>query len=463
MERGWIVGTEPCEADQLQDLGDEIVILAAHIAAATHRMLVMIAEFDEREGWRAGGHRGCAEWLMVRAGMSQNVATERVRAARALVELPKISNAMRQGVLSFSKVKALTRIATPENEAELLLFARKATARECERLASSWRRMSRFDEAEREKVLHASRTLSIVPDDDGMYRVYGVIDPEVGALLMRAIEAASDALYRADWADRVNGAEPPETAGRTGALDKTVAEVTPEQRRADAIGLLAERALHAGMRDDEVVSGTRAERYQVMLHVEPSTLDAEAEPGKSELADGTRVCAQTSRRIACDAGLVKVTKDADGQILDVGRRTRTIPPAVRRALDVRDGGCRFPGCGSRFTDAHHIVHWADGGTTSLENLILLCRHHHRLVHEDGWSVQAAPGEAPTFTSPAGRVIRRAPTRMPTLPDSAVEDLVAAHASMGVEPDWRSGLSEWSGDHAADHSVWANAWEALDSS
>lgn len=448
------MGTEPCAADQLQDLGDEIVVLAAHISAATHRMLVMIAEFDEREGWKTGGHRGCAEWLMFRAGMSQNVATERVRAARALRELPVISKAMRQGALSFSKVKALTRIATPENEAELLLFARKATARECERLASSWRRMSRYDEAEREKVLHASRTLSVVTDDDGMYRVYGVLDPEVGALLMRAIEAASDALYRAEWAE---------------SADETIAEVTPEQRRADAIGLLAERALQAGMRDDAAVSGTRAERYQVMLHVEASTLDAEAEPGKSELSGGTRVCAQTSRRIACDAGFVKVTKDADDQILNVGRRTRTIPPAVRRALDVRDGGCRFPGCGSRFTDAHHIVHWADGGTTSLDNLILLCRHHHRLVHEDGWTVEAAPGEPPAFTSPSGRVIRRAPTRMPTLPDSAVDDLVAAHASMGIDPTWAWGLSEWSGSLGerdgspnSDHSVWARAWEALDS-
>jgi hypothetical protein len=121
------------------------------------------------------------------------------------------------------------------------------------------------------------------------------------------------------------------------------------------------------------VSGTRAERYQVVLHVESATLAVGGDPGRSDLEDGTRVSAETSRRLSCDAGLVRITRGADGSILDVGRRTRTITPALRRALDVRDRGCRFPGCGLRFTDAHHLKHWADGGKTSLDNAVLLCR------------------------------------------------------------------------------------------
>ena len=216
----------------------------------------------------------------------------------------------------------------------------------------------------------------------------GRLDPETGALLMRAIEAASDALFKEDG------------------------EESPERRRADAVGLLAERALAAGFgaEDDVPVSGTRAERYQVMLHVDRATLARDGEPGRSELEDGTRVSAETSRRVTCDAGLVSVTHDADGQVLDVGRRTRTIPPSLRRALEVRDRGCRFPGCGLRFTDAHHIEHWADGGRTELRNLVLLCKRHHRAVHEGGMRVCMDAERRVVFFAPNGRAVADAPPR-----------------------------------------------------
>jgi len=150
---------------------------------------------------------------------------------------------------------------------------------------------------------------------------------------------------------------------------------------------MAERSLAALAGGEAPISGSSADRYLVMLFVEHETLTAEGEPGLSELEDGSRVSAEAARRIACDAGLVRVTKSREGDVLSVGRKTRTIPPALRRALEVRDRGCRFPGCGSRYTDAHHVVHWADGGETSLSNTILLCRFHHRLVHEEGWKVE----------------------------------------------------------------------------
>jgi len=201
-----------------------------------------------------------------------------------------------------------------------------------------------------------------------MYVVRGKLTPEIGALLMRAVEAASDALYRAD---RASGGE----AAACGCGPRGDSQRAARQGRADALGLLAERAMAVGFGGadgtEAPISGTRAERYQVMLHVDADTLDAdtldadtldaEAEPGRSELEDGTRVSAETSRRVACDAGLVRISHAPDGSVLDTGRRTRTIPPALRRALGVRDRGCRFPGCGLRFTDAHHVRHWADGG------------------------------------------------------------------------------------------------------
>ncbi|MCK5649847.1 MAG: DUF222 domain-containing protein, partial [Gemmatimonadetes bacterium] len=165
------------------------------------------------------------------------------------------------------------------------------------------------------------------------------------------------------------------------------------------------------------VSGTRAERYQVMLHVDEGTLEEDGEAGRSELEDGTRVSAETSRRIACDVGLVKIAHGADGQIVGAGRRSRTIPPSVRRALEARDRGCRFPGCGLRFTDAHHVKHWADGGETSLRNTVLLCKVHHRAVHEGGVRVCIDMNQQIVFITPRGRALLDVP---PTGDRRAVE-------------------------------------------
>lgn len=427
------------EADALLELGDQIVELAAHLHAGTQRMLTLVAKFDERGGWKAGGHRSCADWLAYRTGFDLGACREKVRAARALLSLPLISDAMAAGELSFAKVRALTRVANAESEAELLEFARAGTARHVEQLVRSWKLLGRVDEQERERILHRSRTVTVVPDEDGMYVIRGRLDPEVGALLMRAIEAASDALYTASSGD--------------------CEDVTSSQRRADAIGLLAERALQVGLsaEADLPTSGSRAERYQVVLHVDPETLDADAEPGMSKLADGTRVSAETSRRLSCDASVVRVTTDDRGQVLDVGRRTRTIPPAIRRALDVRDGGCRFPGCGLRFTDAHHVVHWADGGDTKLDNLVLLCRHHHRLVHEGGWSVAGGVG-ALEFVGPHGRVVRRVGL---VRSDDPVGELVRGNEAVDEKVAFRGPTARWKGDAEVEVGMLVGVLEALD--
>jgi hypothetical protein len=371
----------------------------------------MIADFDEQRGWEPGGYRSCAHWLMQHIGVDAGTAREKVRVARALRGLPEVSAAMQQGGLSFAKARALTRVATPESEAALLEYAQAHTAAELERLGREWRLLERVDEAEIERRRHRSRCLSVFPDDDGMYIIRGRLDAEVGALLMRAIEAASDAVYVAD----------------------AEAEVEPQQRRAGALGLLTQAAMAAGFggaasgngAGERVagssppadggprrrLSGLRAARYTVMLHVEAATLQSGREPGRSSFDDGTRVSAETSRRIACDAGLVRITKDTHGGILDVGRRTRTVPPSLRRALEVRDRGCRFPACGGRFTDAHHVAHWADGGPTRLDNLILLCGYHHRLVHEGGFQIVMTLDGEVTFFDRHGQPVAVAAPRV----------------------------------------------------
>jgi hypothetical protein len=193
------------------------------------------------------------------------------------------------------------------------------------------------------------------------------------------------------------------------------------------VGLLAERALAAGFGSGEasatpedgstagsdserqVESGTRAERYQVMVHCDAATLAAEGESGRSDL-DGIRVSAETSRRMACDAAVVAMVHAKDGSMLNVGRRTRTIPPHIRRALEERDRGCRFPGCGCRFTEVHHVKHWADGGETSLGNTLLLCRRHHRAVHEGRVKVSVNGDGTVLFFTPKGRMLVDAPRR-----------------------------------------------------
>lgn len=382
------LGTHPyTHLDTLLEMEDEIRSLSVQIHVATHRLLVVLAEFDRRRGWEVGGHRCCADWLSFHTGIDRGAARERVRAARALSTHPAIGEAMGEGRLSFSQVRALTRVATPENEDELLPLALENSTSRLERILRGWRRGNRSDEARRAEEHHQSRCLSVFPDEDGMYVVKGVLPAELGLLLMRALDAASDALFREE------GKTPPE-------VDPEASRAAAGRRRADAMGLLAERALAAGLTPatGAPISGTRPERYQVVLHVDEAGLDA---PLRSHFADGTRVSAETSRRLCCDAAVVRVREAPDGEPLSVGRKTRTISPALRRALELRDGGCRFPGCSCRFTDAHHVEHWADGGETSLSNGLLLCRFHHRLVHEGGWSIRWWGKGKPVFVDPRG--------------------------------------------------------------
>jgi len=421
---------------------ERLSVLYAQITSATREFLRAVAECDRHRDWAEEGFGCCADWLAWRIGMTRGTAREKVRAARALEELPLISEAMDRGEVSFSKVRAITRVASRESEAELLELARSASTATLERVARGWKAMSRAGERTAERVRHQLRRLSIRPDGDGMYELRGRLTPEVAAVLMRAVEAANDALYRAHSGPDEDRPE-------------------PEQLRADALGLLAERALAAGLADaDAPVSGSRAERYQVVLHVEAETLEQDAEPGISELEDGTRVSAETSRRLACDATRTVVSKDRRGRVVGVGRKTRTIPPGLRRALEVRDRGCRFPGCGLRFADAHHIQHWADGGRTELRNTVLLCRRHHRLVHEEGHRIAMDREGRVAFFAPSGRAIAAAAPPSPLGVDPLAE-LVEANRRRGADPRWNTILPRRHRDAGAPWELEADAWHALD--
>ena len=410
-------------------MGDEIALLSAHLEAATGRLLDLIREFDARKGW-GNGFRSCAHWLSWRVGLDPGAARERVRVARALADLPLLRTALAQGELSYAKVRALTRVATPETESRLLGVGRAGTAAHVERIVRGWRWMDRRAERRDTAQQHGRRGLHIRYDEDGTVVFRGRLTPEVGALLVKALEAATETLYQ-----RKRRAEG--TAAQT--VDRATIPPPLAQQRADALALLAETALHQGLDP-----GHPGEHYQVVVHVDAPVLADPEQPGQSVLESGTRVSAETSQRLACDASRVVMRQDADGRITEVGARTRTIPPALRRALQHRDRGCRFPGCGVAFGQGHHVRHWARGGPTTLSNLILLCRRHHRSVHEEGYSVERDADGTLRFSQPDGRPLPDVPVA-PALPGDSVEALRRNHEAAGMRIHERTAIPRWYGE------------------
>jgi hypothetical protein len=331
----------------LRELEAELATLAAHLYAGTCRWLELVGEVDRRGGWAGSGCGSCAEWLAWRCALTARAAREHVRVARRLGELPLIHEAFARGELSYAKVRALTRVATGENEEELLSLARVLTAAQLERTVRAYRRVTVVEARRQQEEAY----LSVFWEEDGSLEIHGRLAPEDGALFMRALDAVRDALW--EW--ERGSAEP---------------RAARQASKAEALVALAEAALA-----NPDAARPAGERYQVVVHVDEAVLSADGEGG-CELDDGSALAPETARRLACDASVVRD-----------GRKTRAIPPALRRALRARDRGCRFPGCENRrFLDAHHVHHWARGGPTTLPNLLLLCRHHHRLVHEGGYSV-----------------------------------------------------------------------------
>ncbi len=203
-----------------------------------------------------------------------------------------------------------------------------------------------------------------------------------------------------------------------------------------------------------------SDKYLVHVHVDLSALNSREAEGASAIQDGPSLPAETVRRLCCESGLVTWLEDASGRTLDVGRKTRAIPPALRRALDKRDQGCQFPGCANhRFVDAHHLEHWAAGGETKLENLTLLCRYHHRLLHEGGFSA-SRQGDKLCFADPAGRPIPAVPPT-PELPDAGAVVLSEQHARRGIRIDDQTSIPDWRGERADYDYMVAVLWQCDD--
>ena len=424
------------DARTLPELEAEIAELAGHLNAANYRLLSLIGEFDRRDGWSDGACPSCAHWLNFKCGIALGAAREKVRVAHALESLPRISAAMARGEISYSKVRAMTRAASAETEEFLLSIALHGTAEHVERLVRYFRRAKEAEELSREARQHAGRSLLYQHDEDGSLIVKARLSAEAGALLIQALEAAVEAISAPDVPAETCG------AGYGGARGEEVPNRAA--RRADALSVLAESFLKHGA---ETLSG--GERHQIVVHVDAETL-RESSAGRCEIEHGPSLPAETVRRLGCDCSVVMLVENADGEPLSVGRKTRSIPPALRRALKSRDRGCRFPGCThTRYVDAHHVRHWAHGGETKPSNLVSLCSFHHRQVHEGRVQVEVLDDGAFRFVRSDGRAFDSAAPGHTRPFDWRV--LAEQHRDGDIHITRDTAVTRWRGEHM-DYSI-----------
>ncbi|WP_395726787.1 DUF222 domain-containing protein [Nakamurella sp.] len=374
--------------EPLTELEGRITSMAARLAAETREWLRLVAEFNRRKGWVQWGMRSMAHWLSWSCSVGPGVAREYVRVATALTKLPQVDEAFAQGTLSYSKVRAVTRVADRVDEETLLEQAKVHSAAQLEKVVRGYRKADRVDRPVEER-----RRARWFYDDDGMLVLSARLTAEEGALFIAALEQA-----------RTGELEP------AGCPDEAV---DPAQLPSDvdALVALATMAQAAGP-----VDSSGDDRHLVVVHADALVLAGEQDPGpdaQCRIEHGPGLTAVAARRLACDAALVAWVSSAvhPGEKLKLGRKTRKISAALRRALRFRDGGCQFPGCPrKRFLDAHHVVHWADGGPTNLRNLILLCQRHHRAVHDDGFTLNPLPEPGRwVFHRPDGTPVPAAPT------------------------------------------------------
>jgi hypothetical protein len=397
--------------------------MAAHINAAVARWLELVTDFREHGG---PPFDPCDSWLAFRCGISTREAREYVRVAEALHELPAIRDAFRRGELTFTKVRALTRIAIAVSEQGLLELAKVLTASQLDRALRAYRQVTAAEARE----THELEYLDYYWDDDGSLVLRARLAAEDGTIVVRALDACRERV----WARRRE--QQAERAGSHASEVWSGAEEfePPRPANVEALVELAQRALAAADGERE------PERAQLVVHVDAAALGTDGS-WRCELEGGPVIAPETARRLGCDAQAV-TTIERDGLPLSVGRKRRTVPPTLRRQLEARDdGSCRWPGCARRrHLQAHHRRHWAQGGETSLENLVLLCWHHHRLVHEGGYTIEEGEDGELGLRNRHGVLCPRAPR----LPLGSAEILIAQNRQAGLtitERTNRNGVGE----------------------
>jgi hypothetical protein len=347
---------------------------AVHVLEAER--LRRLAEIHRRQSHRRSGYLSTASWLVDQHRLGWTAAAKDIRTARSLQRMPRTREALATGDLTSSAVQMLVsaRHAHPAQfhiaEEALVEAAKRLAAPQLHHAVSHWRQQLDWNEGLRDaELVHQRRRLTVSTTLLGMVRVDGDLDPETGEVMLTALRDCVDSERKRNSGDHR----------------------TPSQRRVDALGEICRTWLGASS------SRTAGERPHIAVVVDVRALEGRA-GYRSELDHAGPVHPETVRRLACDASVTRVLTRGGPEPLDVGRRTAVVPGPMRRALVVRDRHCRFPGCDRPppWCDAHHVQHWANGGPTALSNLVLLCRRHHRLLHEGGLRLDLS-GDRPVAT------------------------------------------------------------------
>jgi hypothetical protein len=473
----WNTDLIPCDTEDpavmpLEHLEARICELAGHVTAATCRFLLLVADFDARCGWAQWEMPSCAAWLAWKCQMAPGTAREHVRVARALGQLPVIRAEFAAGRMSYAKVRALTRIAAPETEADLAAMAMPMTAGQLERFARAHRQVSRGEQDGRPAF--RERKLTWRTDGTGI-SISVQLPPAEGAVVLQALRAwVSDIEHPHDPEDGNDGGQPETRAEMLAGLDERDGtgwdgqyppwgrERTPAENLADAFAGISGEYLSG-----RAAAADNPDNYQVIIHAgtgaitgtpEPRPAGVPAEtpglpeshpawPWRGHVEDGGAVSPATLRMIACNATISTMLHDENGTVLNAGRRTRKPSAALRRAVRERDRyRCRFPGCESRRVDLHHILFWANGGETKPGNLICLCKRHHTVVH-DGAVIISAEGGGFAFYLPDGTLI----SGSPPLPGGTADGIKDRH---DAEVSYHTIVPPYSGERLNLHeAIW----------
>ena len=492
------------------ELEPQIIKLAGEINAADYRFLKLLAEFDDNHGWWGDGIKSFAHWLNYMIGLNEVVAREKVRVARALSDLPLIDEAFRLGKLSYSKVRAITRIGTPNNQDFLLMIAEYGTASHIEHLARKYRLCQRLDaEVDPDELWKKDRAFYYRIDEDGMYLFEGRLPAEEGAVIIKAIDMMRKAIRRergddpeqiqarimaqraqqqddqggpqdqinqtqADPQDQQNQAQSQlhdqqglsqqqddkelphcqhstgnENASQNVSAETFIQDINPPDildDQASALTQLAEHYLETANKSSPHTS--LSEKYQVLLHINANEAHIDHQINQGDIChveNNKFLSREVARQLACDTHMRVVLEDDDGKVLNIGRKSRTIPRAIAHALNIRDGGCRYPGCTQHFwTDAHHVRHWAAGGETKLENLITLCRFHHTQLHKDVYEIQVQDQDFVFINQDKEEILRSIHPQFPVAEaDDRVRSMLDDQAHIGI--DSSTAETKWRGD------------------
>jgi hypothetical protein len=389
--------SEPIETSTVDELDAAISRLVRQMSSDVYRLLVLVREFDDRFAWKKWRFKNCAEWLSWRASIGLSAAREKVRTAHALRTFPLIAKAFAEGRLSYSKVRTMTRAGYLCDEEWLVAYAMNATVPQVEERCRQIRNVAPGSEHEARRAW-ANRSLTAWRDEArGILRLTVELPVEEGELVLRALHCAVAANEVTTDVDPESIAEAKGTAWRA--------------QQADALVAVSKSYLDGGNAGEGAAA---SDRYLVTLHADAKSLTGGT--GRSDLP------IESVRRLLCDCSVVTVLEDEQGTPLDVGRKQRTVSTPLRRALYARDRSCTFPGCNrKRYLDGHHLKHWINGGETTPDNMTLLCTHHHRMLHEGGFSIVKGSDGALRFVTADGRSIPRCGYRLEDFVDDDLGD------------------------------------------